>query len=179
MTARDEIHTLRESVGRIIDPHSFLPVGPAEDDIDELITDMVAQSREDALRKADRVLALLASRTSNEALVKAEAEIKRLKSERLYIVGVNDGYDAAMDQAAQFCDGAEASWRETADKAHELDHNEALGWSDRASAKAETCSGLADTIRNATRHPLIRGVGMALLNEPDDAALSVGRGEEG
>jgi len=98
------------------------------------------------------------------------AEVERLKADRLYIVGCNDGYDAAMEQAAEFCDGAEASWRETADKAHELDHNEAMGWSTTATAKAETCAGLASTIRTATTIPLIRGVGLCLLDGKDAEA---------
>lgn len=97
-----------------------------------------------------------------------ERENARLKADRLYIVGCNDGYDAAMDQAAEFCDGAEASWRETADKAYELDHNEAMGWSSTAADKAETCARLASTIRTASVHPLIRGVGLCMLDGKND-----------
>ena len=117
-----------------------------------------------------------ASITAVEAaayIERLEVENARLKSDRLYVLGCNDGYDAAMDQAAEFCDGAEASWRETADKAHELDHNEAMGWSTTATAKAETCAGLASTIRTATTIPLIRQVGLCLLDE-DRATLKGG-----
>lgn len=109
-----------------------------------------------------------------ERMAALEAENARLKADRLYIVGCNDGYDAAMEQAAEFCDGAEASWRETADKAHELDHNEAMGWSTAATAKAETCAGLAYTIRTASVHPLIRGVGLCMLDGKDaDARTTI------
>jgi hypothetical protein len=52
-----------------------------------------------------------------------------------------------IEKAAQICDGAATAWKETADRAYELDHNEAQGWSGKAEARAETASRLAEDIR--------------------------------
>lgn len=52
----------RDEIARIIDPHSFLPVNAPADETDRLIVDMVAQSKEDALRKADRIIAAMGSK---------------------------------------------------------------------------------------------------------------------
>lgn len=44
----------REAIAKVIDPHSFLPYT----DEDEIVGEIVRQSKEDALRKADKILAL-------------------------------------------------------------------------------------------------------------------------
>ncbi len=45
---------IRDQIARIIDPHSFIDYSGD----DEMVGEIVRQSREDALRKADRIAAL-------------------------------------------------------------------------------------------------------------------------
>lgn len=53
-----EVMALRDQVARIIDPHSFLDIPFTEE---QVLLDMVEQSKQDALRKADRILSALTS----------------------------------------------------------------------------------------------------------------------
>lgn len=46
---------MRDIIANIIDPHSFLP----DNSGDDLIAEMVRQGKQDALRKADRVIAAI------------------------------------------------------------------------------------------------------------------------
>lgn len=55
-TPTPDTRALRQQIAQIVDPHCFVDDVPGTDSI---VSQMVAQSREDAGRKADRILALL------------------------------------------------------------------------------------------------------------------------
>lgn len=81
--------SIREKIAQIIDPHSFLPTGMPVDEVDEHILHMVAQGKEDALRKADRILALSGNPVAwalidKEGVVGVNLEKSSLHSSPLY-----------------------------------------------------------------------------------------------
>jgi len=75
----------REDIANIIDPHSFMPIGDLEAPFD----DMVIQSRNVALRKADRIISAFASVSEPVAYAIADKDGVygvRLSQDKLYSV---------------------------------------------------------------------------------------------
>jgi hypothetical protein len=73
-------YSMREIVARIIDPHSFLPVHEPDDPGGWPISYMVNQSKADAFRKADRIIAALslspASGEKDERIAELETALR-------------------------------------------------------------------------------------------------------
>ena len=57
---------VREKIARIVSPHAFLEALGGHP-LDDMINEIVRQDREDALRKADAILSLLAGDGSSQA----------------------------------------------------------------------------------------------------------------